>query len=225
MTDECFLRALADDPNDDVTRLVYADWLEERGDGRAEFVRAEVALTNASAGQGQAEGEMLQRAGEAAGGRYAESLVSVSRAAIARGFGLAGSWRMEGISTLIGRPSPDEADDVWRANRAGPRARRGMRNVGFTFRADGSGSYDLLNLPRSRPPEPFSWRVETEEAAMYLALNFRRPEAVVGRMRFWARLDGRMLLSTLPDYVRPETASFLLRYDPPPTFKTRRRRG
>src|SRR5205823_4203795 len=32
------------DPDDDATRLVYADWLEERGDVRGEFLRTEVAL-------------------------------------------------------------------------------------------------------------------------------------------------------------------------------------
>jgi uncharacterized protein (TIGR02996 family) len=31
-------------PDDDVPRLVYADWLEERGDPRGEFVRAQVEL-------------------------------------------------------------------------------------------------------------------------------------------------------------------------------------
>jgi uncharacterized protein (TIGR02996 family) len=40
-----FLDALGRDPADDVTRAVYADWLEERGDGRAAFLRAEIALS------------------------------------------------------------------------------------------------------------------------------------------------------------------------------------
>jgi uncharacterized protein (TIGR02996 family) len=34
-----FIQALAADPEDDTTRLVYADWLEERGDPRAAWVR------------------------------------------------------------------------------------------------------------------------------------------------------------------------------------------
>src|SRR5690242_18256365 len=42
MTDDVFLDALAADPLDDVTRAVYADWLEERGDARAAFLRAEL---------------------------------------------------------------------------------------------------------------------------------------------------------------------------------------
>lgn len=39
---EAFLRAIAAAPDDDVTRLVYADWLEEHGELRkAEFLRLE----------------------------------------------------------------------------------------------------------------------------------------------------------------------------------------
>ncbi len=38
MTDQAFLRALAEAPRDDTHRLVYADWLEERGDPRAEWL-------------------------------------------------------------------------------------------------------------------------------------------------------------------------------------------
>jgi uncharacterized protein (TIGR02996 family) len=45
MSDEpAFLRALLASPEDNNLRLVYADWLEERGDPRAEFLRLEVAL-------------------------------------------------------------------------------------------------------------------------------------------------------------------------------------
>lgn len=39
-----FLRAIADNPGDDACRLVFADWLEERGDWRAEFVRLDCVL-------------------------------------------------------------------------------------------------------------------------------------------------------------------------------------
>jgi uncharacterized protein (TIGR02996 family) len=39
-----FLAALARDPDDDGLRAVYADWLEERGDARAEWVRLEAGL-------------------------------------------------------------------------------------------------------------------------------------------------------------------------------------
>src|SRR5687768_8165512 len=39
-----FLRAIFSLPDEDAPRLVYADWLEERGDPRAEFLRLEVEL-------------------------------------------------------------------------------------------------------------------------------------------------------------------------------------
>jgi uncharacterized protein (TIGR02996 family) len=44
MDDRAFLRAIRANPGDPARRLVYADWLEERGDARGEFLRAEVAL-------------------------------------------------------------------------------------------------------------------------------------------------------------------------------------
>jgi len=37
--EEPFLRAIAADPADEATRLVYADWLEEQGDPLGEFLR------------------------------------------------------------------------------------------------------------------------------------------------------------------------------------------
>lgn len=40
--EEAFLRAIAAAPDDDLPRLVYADWLDERGDPRAEYLRLEV---------------------------------------------------------------------------------------------------------------------------------------------------------------------------------------
>jgi len=39
--DEAFIRAIVDAPNDDAPRLIYADWLDERGDPRGEYLRAE----------------------------------------------------------------------------------------------------------------------------------------------------------------------------------------
>ena len=45
MSDEAgFLRAICDDPGDEVARLVYADWLDERGDIRGEYLRLESQL-------------------------------------------------------------------------------------------------------------------------------------------------------------------------------------
>jgi uncharacterized protein (TIGR02996 family) len=42
--EEGFLQAIDANPDDDMARLAYADWLEERGDIRAEFLRLEVQL-------------------------------------------------------------------------------------------------------------------------------------------------------------------------------------
>jgi uncharacterized protein (TIGR02996 family) len=45
MADEAaFLGAIRASPEDDCPRLVYADWLEERGAARGEFIRVQVAL-------------------------------------------------------------------------------------------------------------------------------------------------------------------------------------
>src|SRR5579859_229572 len=44
MSDDSFIEACLADPDDTALRLVYADWLEERGDLRGEFLRAAVAL-------------------------------------------------------------------------------------------------------------------------------------------------------------------------------------
>jgi uncharacterized protein (TIGR02996 family) len=40
--DEAFLRAIVDAPADEAPRLVYADWLDERGDPRGAYLRAEL---------------------------------------------------------------------------------------------------------------------------------------------------------------------------------------
>ncbi|MGL4551008.1 MAG: ribosomal protein L7/L12 [Gemmataceae bacterium] len=63
MTDDTFLDALAADPLDDVTRAVYADWLEERGDPRAEYLRAELAADEAALRRLRVEEEWAFRAG------------------------------------------------------------------------------------------------------------------------------------------------------------------
>ncbi len=39
--DEAFIRAIVDAPGDDLPRLVYADWLDDRADPRGPYVRAE----------------------------------------------------------------------------------------------------------------------------------------------------------------------------------------
>jgi uncharacterized protein (TIGR02996 family) len=44
--ENAFIEAIRSSPHDDDTRLVYADWLEERADPRAEYLRLDVALAN-----------------------------------------------------------------------------------------------------------------------------------------------------------------------------------
>jgi uncharacterized protein (TIGR02996 family) len=40
--EEAFLRAICEHPDDDLPRLIYADWLDERGDPRGEFTRVQI---------------------------------------------------------------------------------------------------------------------------------------------------------------------------------------
>ena len=44
MTNADFLQAILADPDDDTPRLIYADWLEEQGDPRGEFIRVQCEL-------------------------------------------------------------------------------------------------------------------------------------------------------------------------------------
>jgi uncharacterized protein (TIGR02996 family) len=44
MDEDAFLRAILASPHDDAPRLIYADWLEERGDPRGEYIRLLCAL-------------------------------------------------------------------------------------------------------------------------------------------------------------------------------------
>lgn len=46
--DEAFIRAIVDAPRDDAPRLVYADWLDERGDPRGAYLRAEMEWASAA---------------------------------------------------------------------------------------------------------------------------------------------------------------------------------
>src|SRR5215211_6364640 len=45
-----FLDRVCADPDDDAPRLIFADWLDERGDPRGEFIRVQVALNRLFAG-------------------------------------------------------------------------------------------------------------------------------------------------------------------------------
>lgn len=45
--DEAFIRTIVDSPGDDLPRLVYADWLDERSDPRGAYLRAELEWAKA----------------------------------------------------------------------------------------------------------------------------------------------------------------------------------
>ncbi len=45
-SEDAFLRMIVANPADDVARLVYADWLDEQGEPRAEFIRIQIALAS-----------------------------------------------------------------------------------------------------------------------------------------------------------------------------------
>src|SRR5262245_60794313 len=44
MDESAFVQALLDDPSDPTTAMVFADWLEERGDPRGELLRIQTEL-------------------------------------------------------------------------------------------------------------------------------------------------------------------------------------
>lgn len=48
-----FLRAIRETPDDDTPRLVYSDWLEERGDPRGEFIWVQCELARLPASDGR----------------------------------------------------------------------------------------------------------------------------------------------------------------------------
>lgn len=48
-----FLQAIRETPDDDTPRLVYSDWLEERGDPRGEFIRFQCELARLPASDGR----------------------------------------------------------------------------------------------------------------------------------------------------------------------------
>ncbi len=57
MNRQTFLDALRANPQDDVTRLVQADWLEEQGEGaRADFIRTQVRLAGLDEDDPEREG-------------------------------------------------------------------------------------------------------------------------------------------------------------------------
>ncbi|MBN9122229.1 MAG: TIGR02996 domain-containing protein [Planctomycetes bacterium] len=57
-----FLRSMAENPDDDVARLVFADWLDDRGLPQGEFVRLDLRLTTLPAGHPEREPLLARRA-------------------------------------------------------------------------------------------------------------------------------------------------------------------
>jgi len=51
--EESFLRSIADGQEDWLSRLVYADWLDERGDPRAEYLRVQYQIATSPGATGQ----------------------------------------------------------------------------------------------------------------------------------------------------------------------------
>jgi carbon storage regulator len=54
--ESAFVQAIQEEPGDEGQRLIFADWLEERGDPLGEFLRARCQLAQLPAGDPQREG-------------------------------------------------------------------------------------------------------------------------------------------------------------------------
>jgi len=59
---EGFLRAIAERPDDDALRLIYADWLDDHGELEyAEFIRVQIVLAQNSDAKGEVPSSELAR--------------------------------------------------------------------------------------------------------------------------------------------------------------------
>ncbi len=59
--EEAFIEDIAEHPEDDTPRLVFADWLEDHGDeARAEFIRVQCQLANLDE-YAEERGELVKR--------------------------------------------------------------------------------------------------------------------------------------------------------------------
>jgi len=83
--EEAFLQAVINRPDDDLPRLVYADWLDERGDPRGEFIRVQVDLSR---------GAVEERHGATLGERERDLLFRHRSAWLGR---LSGNWRGDAV--------------------------------------------------------------------------------------------------------------------------------
>src|SRR5262249_15161014 len=123
-----FLSAITADPADLTVRLVYADWLEDRGDPRAEFIRVQIEA------DGLPPSDPRRRAMEA---RAAELF--------------AGSWGdwWRPVCETVGRPVPHGPEHRLRDRIAG--AFMASRPVGWPYRDCETGvvPYGILSSDQS----------------------------------------------------------------------------
>jgi uncharacterized protein (TIGR02996 family) len=118
--DAAFIAAIRAAPGDDAARLVYADWLEERGDPRAAYLRAEVALAT-SEWTDPRRGELLMSLIAIARQLAPEWLAAVSRTPVEDG-------EPDGKGPLVpGIPDEDVLRMHW--NYGGGRGAVGYRHV------------------------------------------------------------------------------------------------
>ena len=59
--DEGFLRTICEAPDDDLPRLIFADWLDEHGDPRGEFIRLQIELARGPSAAGASALEERER--------------------------------------------------------------------------------------------------------------------------------------------------------------------
>lgn len=63
--DEAFLRAIVARPDDDIPRLIFADWLDDHGEAeRAEFIRVQCALAKLPAANRQLQARYVYQVGQ-----------------------------------------------------------------------------------------------------------------------------------------------------------------
>ena len=76
--DAAFVRAIREQPDDETARLVYADWLDDRSDPRAEYLRAEAAWATLPTADEQSR-PLFRRVSQLAAALDPEWFAAVSR--------------------------------------------------------------------------------------------------------------------------------------------------
>jgi uncharacterized protein (TIGR02996 family) len=117
MEEKGFLRAIAADPADDRNRLIYADWLEERGDPRGEYIRLRLSLRQPR-GRKRAR-TRLAGLSDAVDGAWRRQVFAVPKLAI-RGYRRVEKPVTEPVTKFGGQP-------VWLTGPSWPVGRHGER--------------------------------------------------------------------------------------------------